>query len=490
MPPAPSLDQLKAQVDRLAAEMDRRCAEHDRVEPYYENLTRTEWGMPKAITEARLTRMYRYLMPVAEAPWGSLIVDSKLDRLEVSGVKDGDSEAGKAAADAAWGIWQDNYMDSESKLAHGAALLDGRCNALIWKDEKGNPDIALDDMTQMVVEHAPGRRHVRTAALRRWKEGEKTYATLYRPEGLYKFQAEDGDSGNIEKTVSWKPRPGVTFPETNILAPFVPVVEIRVNGRLKQGIFPHARGEFAHCTGLVDRINLLTFLGLVVAVFMGFPIRGVIGDRIRRETLVDDDNQPIVDPDTGKPKTRALPPIENQPGEFAQFEKPDARTFQFEAADRRNLSVFAELDQLAVISKTARHYFPLEQGMSNLSADAIVASEGGMLAAVTGHKASLGEGWEDTLRLGAKIAGVELSTRAEMVWKKHESRSLAEQADAFVKLVGSAGGSGLPWMAAAEYALNASQDEIRRWQTEEAGSALGRLVAAASNGNGLALPTG
>jgi hypothetical protein len=48
----------------------------------------------------------------------------------------------------------------------------------------------------------------------------------------------------------------------------------------------------------------------------------------------------------------------------------------------------------------------------------------------------LGEGWEEVLRLAGKILDVELSPQAEMQWMKHESRSLAEQADAFVKLTG------------------------------------------------------
>jgi hypothetical protein len=264
-------------------------------------------------------------------------------------------------------------------------------------------------------------------------------------------------------------------------------VEIAVNRRLKPGSFPHARGEFAHCTGLIDRINLLTFLGLVVAVWMGFPMRGVIGDKIKRRVLKDDDGNPLLDEDTGKAKTEQLPPFDQQAGSVFQLENPEAKLAEFAAADRKNLSVFAELDQLAVITKTPRHYFPLEQGMSNLSADAIMASEGGMHAAVTGHKATLGEGWEEVARLAGRILGVELSQQASIEWMKHESRSLAEQADAFVKLSGGSSGNGLPWMAAAEIALNVTQDQLNRWSAERAKDPLMQLLAASkqpTNGNG------
>jgi hypothetical protein len=423
-------------------------------------------------------------MPVAEAPWGSLVVDSKLDRLEVSGITDRDANAAKRIWEEAW---QANSMDAESKLGHGAALLDGRFYATVWADEQGRPDIALDDVTQMVVEFLDGSRRRRTGALRRWKEAGRVYATLYRPDGIYKFQGPTDSAHTPASSVEWEQRvvPDEDWPLAN---PFgvVPVVEIRVNPRLAPGNFPYARGEFAHCTGLIDRINLLTFLGLVVAFWMGFPLRGVLGARIRRRVLRDDDGNELIDTETGKVRTEAVAPFDAQPDAVFQFEEPEAKIAEFSAADRKNLSVFAELDQLAVITKTPRHYFPLEQGMSNLSADAIMASEGGMHAAVTGHKASIGEGWEEVCRLAGRILGVELSQQASMEWMKHESRSLAEQADAFVKLAGS-NGNGLPWTAAAEVALNVTQDQLSRWQAQQAMNPLAKLITAAQTspaGNG------
>ena len=54
------------------------------------------------------------LMGLSNAPWGSLVVDSVQDRLEVTGIESDDEDVD----DTLWGIWQDNKMDSESKLAH------------------------------------------------------------------------------------------------------------------------------------------------------------------------------------------------------------------------------------------------------------------------------------------------------------------------------------------------------------------------------------
>lgn len=464
----PHIDRVK----KLSAELDKRTDRHTKVEPYIEG----ECPLPPAVTEARLTKVYRYLMPVAEAPWGSLIVDSKLDRLEVAGLRDAQNEEG---AKRVWAeAWEANDMDAESKLGHGASLLDGRCYATVWPSKKDGepPVISLDDVTQMIVEFAPGSRRERVAALRRWKDGDRVYVNLYLPDGLYKFQGPEKSANTDSKSIEWEKREvdGESWPLANPFGTKIPVVELAVNRRLKPGAFPYARGEFEHCIGLIDRINLLTFLGLIVAFWMGFPMRGVIGEKIRHRVLKDDDGKPLVDEGTGKEKTEAIPAIDAHANSQFQLENPDAKLAEFKAADRGNLSIYDELQQLAVISKTPRHYFPMEGGISNIATETVNAYEGGMHAAVTGHKGSLGTGWEEINRLCGMVMGVDISPVAKTLWMDHESRSLAERADAASKLK-----DVLPAVAVAEMALNASPEQIARWQAMAASDPLTKLIEAA-----------
>lgn len=450
---------LPDQLKLLNAELDKRCRTHGKLDPYYEGTC----PLPIAVSQARLTRLYRYLMPMSEGAWGALVVDSVLDRLEPSGVRSPD----EGVDEDVWGFWQDNSLDAESKLAHNAALVDGRSHALVWSPTPGRPEVTLDDATQMIVQYAEGSRRHRVAALRRWVDDKRILATLYRPEGIYKFQSKDEvhaamSYGNIE----WERRemPGEAWPLPNPLG-VVPVVELGVNRRLKPGMFGYAKGEFERHTGLIDRINLLTFLGLVVALWMGFPLRGVIGQKV----LVDDDNNPIA-------------PFDSKPDSVIAIENPEAKLVQLDAADRGNLSIFGELSQLAMLTKTPRHYFPQDGGLSNISADTIRADEGALHAKVTGHKATLGEGWEEVLRLGGMMLEnpVLLSPRAELQWHDHESRSLAERADAASKLK-----DVLPPMAVAELALNASAEQIARWEAQASSSALSTLLSAAQPTNGV-----
>lgn len=449
----PIASELTKQLDSLSAELDRRTARHEIVRSY---VRRSGDAIPRAVTDAKLANEYRRLMGVSTSPWGKLVVNSKLDRLEVTGLDTGDKDVDERV----WReVWQTNAMDLESKLAHRAALLDGRGHALVWADADGNPEVSLDDVTQMVVKYREGSRRHRVAALRRWDEDGVTYATLYRPDGIYKFVLKKTlGTGKVE----WQARAvdGEAWPLRNPLE-VVPVVELAVNRELAPGGFAEARGEFEDEIAHLDRINHLTFLGLVVAEQMGFPMRGVTGQKVMR----DDDGNP-------------LPPFESRPDSVILLESEAAKTFEFKAADRSNLSIFDELAQLAAATSTPRHYFPVAGAIANVSAETIRAFEGPLHATVNGsHKPSLGEGWEDVNRLGGKILGVEVPQFASLMWADHESRSLAERADAFAKL--SMSGTGLPWAAAAELALNLTQEQIRRYEVEMAGSALASLITAA-----------
>lgn len=462
-PDDPAFQQLTKQVDKLAAELDRRTQKHHVLETYYDG----ESPMPAAIKESKLTVAYRRLMPVADAPWGSLIVDSVLDRLEVSGVQDTDSDS--AASDEVWGLWQQNHMDSEALIAHNSGLISGRVFALVWPGTgpDQDPEISLDTSEQMVIQYAEGSRYNRIAALRRWKDADtdQVMATLYTPAGIYKFQQSDSKKAvsSTQSSNGWEQRivNGEDWPVEN---PYnvVPVVEVRFNSRLKAGIWAHARGEYAHCLGLIDRINLLTFIGLVVAFWMGFPVRAVIGERILRD---DDGN--------------VIPPFDVKADSVVQLENPNVKLDSYDAADRSNLAIYPELSQLAAITKTPRHYFPLAQAMANLSADAIRADEGALNAKVKHHKSSAGEGWLEVMRLLGLMSDNPLSPRAQITWLDLESRSLAERAVAATQL-----SSVLPWQALAEYVLLANQDTIARWEAMRTSDQFSNLLAAAAKPGG------
>lgn len=477
----PTEAQLASQLRRLSEELDKRTARHNLLLPYSRRTDRRP--IPPAVVRAKLKRAYDDLMSMSAMPWGKLIIRSKLDRLEPNGIDVGNKETNSRL----WSdVWQANAMDLESKLAHHAALRDGRAHALVWPDRNGKPVITLDDCTQMIVQFEEGSRRLRRAAMRRWLDDDDTeFATLYRPDAAYKFRKRregerpGGESAAVVNS-GWVRREveGEEWPLKN---PFrsgaVPAVELAVNRELEPGSFSFARGEYEDEVGLMERVDLLTFLGLIVAIWMGFPLRVVLGDKIIWEAITDDDGNPVLAPD-GKPKRRATPPFDAEADTVAQLENPQAKIDQFTAADRSNLSIYGELAQLAAATTTPRHYFPTDSGIANIAEPTLRAFEAPMIATVNGsHKPSLAEGWEEVNRLGGELLGIDVPPTAQMGWADHESRSLAERADAFVKL--SSGETGLPWTLAAELALNLGQETIRRVEAEQAGSAIAKLIAAA-----------
>ena len=441
----------KADLDLLGTEQRKRADAFRNLRSY----ARGSGPLPAAIHEAGVTKAYRLLMPMSDAPWASVIVEAVTDRLEVSGVHTGDD-----ALDAAlWEEWRRNGMDSESSLAHQATLTGGRSYAIVWPDADGNPEVVLESDENVIVKYRSGSRRHRVVALRHWIEDETPYATLYYPDGIYKFKGPKSIIGSSFSGIQWEPyQPDEdrTWPVRN---PFgvVPVVEIATNRQLEPGVFPYARGEFEHCTGVIDRINLLTFLGLVVAFWMGFPLRGVIGEQI----LKDDDGN-------------VLPPFDVNADSMFQLENPEAKLAEFQAADRGNLSITTELEQLATVSNTPRHYFPMGSGTSNVSSDTVVAWESGLHGKVTTrHKPQIGSGWEEVFRLIAlQRDGMDVPQTATVQWAEHESRSLAERADAAVKLKDL-----MPWQAIAEKVLAANGDEIARWTAMRGSDAFSQLLA-------------
>ena len=469
--------EITKQVDRLCNELAARNAEHERILPYFKRLPGSR-ALPQAVVSAKLVNAYLHLQPMSIATWGKLVVASKLDRLEVNGLTSPSDEISRAIWE---GVWQENELNMESKLAHRAALLDGRSHATVWPrsqwlfDDQSEPagtddgpDVTFDDCTTMIVEYAEGSRRVRTGALRRWvTDDDEEFINLYRPEGIYKFVSSKDDTETSDSFkangVRWKPREvaGEPWPLPNPLR-VLTNVELGVNRELQSGRFTVCRGEFADETGLLDRVNLLTFLGMVLAVSMSFPLRVLIGDKIVRD---DEGNE--------------VPPFDAHIGGLAQLEDPKAKLDEYKAADRGALSIYGELAQFATSTTTPRHYFPSEGVIANVSAETITAFEGPMHATVkASHQPTLGSGHEEILRIGGLMlpGAPRLSRRAHVTWADHQSRSLGEQASAFAQLGGE---GGLPWQARAEIALGLGQDDLRRYEQDQAGSALAQIIAAA-----------
>lgn len=440
------------QVIDACDELDRRAALFAKLEQY---VSPGGCPIPQAIAQAQVTQAYRMLMAFAQTNYAPLIVRSARSLLHPGGIRN----TGSAELDtAAWGIWQANKLDAEARLAHDAILTHGRAFAIAWPTADGESTITIEDPATTIVEYVEGSRYVRAAGLRRWiGDDKRPHATLYRPDGIWKFSGPKNSSGS--RGTSWEPRTveGEDWPLKAPAENVVPVVEIATNRRLKATRYGYAEGDFENVLGLLDRINVLEFLRLVIAFTAGFPIRAVIGDKI----LKDDEGNDLA-------------PFKLAVDVVAQFENPNVKITEIAAADLKSFGEAIDRDTQTLSGLTSTPaYFLRSVPIQNVSADAIRAADLPRVSKAEDHKLFLGEGWEEVLRTAGLVRRerLELGDAASLVWLNRESRSLAERADAATKLK-----DVLPWQAVAEIAFDATQDDITRWQSMVDADSLGQLV--------------
>jgi len=166
------------------------------------------------------------------------------------------------------------------------------------------------------------------------------------------------------------------------------------------------------------------------------------------------------DPETGRP----IEPFEAAVNRLWTTASKDARFGEFTETDLTGYLASQEsaIKQMATIAQVPPHY--LLGGLVNISAEALAAAEAGLARKVSERKAVFGEAWERVFRLMAFAAGqVEdaENTRARVVWRDTEARSLAASADALGKL---ATMLGIPAEALWELIPGVTPFQIRRWK--------------------------
>lgn len=461
----PTEDELRAQLHAYSRVLNDRVGEARLLDSYYDG----SHPYPPLVQESQVKQAYKMLMELTATNWPQAIVDATESKLEIQGVRFGDAEADEEV----WGIWQENGLDAEAGLVHQSALTTGRAYAIVWGD--GSPDpqprVTLEHASMCMVEYEPGSNRRRRGALRRWKDGKRWYANLYRPEAIYKFITQT-ETEDVPQTASaWVRRevPDEEWPLPNALGE-VPVVEFAINRTLRPSPFGTACGDFARNLPHINRINYKCFSGLVALTWSGFPLRYVIGDPIFY-----DKNEDGTD-DKSKPK----PPFDALASAVAQFENPAAKVGQLPEANVANYSAKDDIVSLAAVTATPLfHLLPGE--MVQISADAMRAGQDAHVSKVKRYHRPLGESWEDTTRLMLRVRNPDdprgRDSSAEIIWKDPEQRSLAEVADAATKL--SSIGVGLPVIMSK--VLGMTPREITRAQAQQAS---GAIIDALSQING------
>lgn len=354
--------------------------------------------------------------------WCELVVDAVEERLNVEGFRLGapTGEADKAA----WKIWQTNQLDADSQIAHTEALIFGYCYVAVWfdADDSKMAEISIEHPCEMTLCTAAGNRRHRLAAMKRWLDDSGfIFATLYLPDGIYKFRSKSPIKQNRISTntkTSWVQREvaGEAWPLPNPLG-VVPVVQLANRPRLlKPGI-----SELSQVIPVQNAVNKLLMDMIVASEFGAAPQRWA--------TALDVPKDPV----TGQPveifKTM-LDRLWTSKDEKTQF-----GAFPVTQLDNFVKGIELLVQHMASRTRTPPHYFYLSGNFP--SGESIKSAETGLVSKCRRKMRHFGETWEEVMRLAFLCAGDRRSAQiqtSETIWGDPESRSEAQHVDSVVKL--------------------------------------------------------
>ncbi|MEV4858934.1 phage portal protein [Streptomyces ossamyceticus] len=436
-----TLGQALQLVSLLESELIRRRAEIDRNSDYYRG------KQPLKFASDDFAKFHGDRYKDFSDNWVQVVADSPVERLSVTGFQ----ASGEQRADKdLWEVWQVNGLDGDSQLGFLGAVNSARSFVLVWgdPDDEDTPVVTFEDAAQCIVAYEPGSRVRRRAGLKRWQDGNCDYATLYLPGELWKFerpmmrqdkspQMADVDEamrlwlppGAEERRRSWEPRDeeqlGEPNPQPNPMG-LVPLVELPNKPMLVDDPISDITGVVA----MQDAINLVWAQLFTASDYASFPQRVVLGAE-----------RPMI------PKLNSAGEIVGkQPVDLNKFAidrvawitGKDAKIAEWQAA---NLAAYTQIIEVAVghlaaQTRTPQHY--LIGKMANLSGDALLAAETGLVKRVDEKKLWFGQALREVARLIYLARGEDARAKAmragAVLWADSESRSYAQLADALVKL--------------------------------------------------------
>lgn len=364
-----------------------------------------------------------------------LTVTSITERLRVTGFTRG----GQPDADL-WQDWTRNDLDQLAGTLHREALTLGTAYAIVWADQSGAPTISVESAHQMTVVRDPGTRQI-VAAVKRWNTATGSEAILYGPETItrYTSASQDATAGSQYRVTETIENPlGV-----------VPVVEFRNSDRLlDEGV-----SELRDVIPLQDSLNKLLADLLVGSEYYARPRRWATGIELEE----DDDGE-----------------AENPYPEGNRMmisEAPDAKFGQLPAADlgSYDTAIRTIVSQIMAVSSLPGHYTGIVANQPP-NADGLRAAEASLTARVEQRQHTFGRAWEHVMALAHAIRTNTdpVAAGVSVVWADPATRSVAQEADAVVKLFQ----AGLLPVSSALERLGYTEDQIARIRDSRRAEAL------------------
>ncbi|MFF4952287.1 phage portal protein [Streptomyces chattanoogensis] len=446
-------------IIRLRAKLEKRKAAAKKWSDYYDG------DRPLLFASPEFRSQTGGLFEGFSDNWCQVVPDATVERLMPMGFRLADGSIDRAAGDA----WKASEADVEVGLAFLEALISGRSFALVWKPDGVNTEITFQHVSQAIVEYEPGRRRVRSLGMTLWDDGSHEFATLFRrADGMiFRYQRPSRQSGQWEtRTIGLASSEPAHF--ANPMGNVVPLVELANRSRL----LGKPQSEIQNVAPLQDAVNTLWCHLMTAADQLALPARAVLGmDRPTREIL-DADGEVIGEED--------LPIDRFRSDRLLWLEREGAQIAEFSAADLTNYTRVIEVAVRHIAAQTRTPPSYLTGEMVNISADALIASEAGLVSKVQERQRFFGAALREVMRLEALSNGegdrADALALGSVVWRDAQFRSDAQYADALTKFKA----INVPDEALWERIPGVTPDEIERWKTmrdDQAAAIVGGNIA-------------
>lgn len=340
-----------------------------------------------------------------------LAAEATAERMSVEGIRVGDEpEADKDA----WRIWKDSDFDAGSDEAIAAALICERSFVSVSPPKDGkNPRLNYEDPANVVLAYSPEGERI--AALKVFGDewtGD-VFGTLYTP-GYVVRMVQRGESDPFGPS-RWLAR---QMPQGSQAVTKNPLGEVPFF-ELQNRPLGEIRSELAPLVIPQRLLNQTMFNVQAIAEYGAFRQKWATGIEVPR------------DPATGLP----IAPYEAHIAKLFVAEGNDAKFGDFNATDLKpHLDLAREIaGHMARVSRLPATYFMTE--VSNVGAETLALIVGGLVAKCKRRVKGYEPGLEGAMRLAFKSLGdPRADARIEVKWAEMETRSMAQAADAAVKL--------------------------------------------------------
>ncbi|MBM7518282.1 phage portal protein [Nocardioides nitrophenolicus] len=439
-----SLEEALKLVDQLYARLvDRRPS----IEKQYRYL---EGQQPLAYATDAWKKFHEDRYKDFSDNWCAAVARTAVARQRIDGLRlGGPTDTLTDDEQELWRDWNRNDLEAQSSQGFLASSVAKRSFVVVWGNSDDEPVVTWEKPSQVIVDYDPtGRR--RLSALKAWQEGDIEFATLYLPDGLYKFDRPAAMSAEMQNRMKdqgfvlpasmlggnggWRVREvsGEPWPVENPLGE-VPVVEWPNRPLLGGEPISDIDGAIA----MQDAINTLWAYLFTAADHASMAARVVLGAEPPKVPVLDENGQ-VVGSKPAKLEDLAQGRLLFLPGVGG-----NARIDQWDAA---KLDVFGTettraLGHLAAQTQTPGHYLLTNEKFANLNGDALTAAEVPLVDKLRDKAKYLNTAAKETARLMALVRGkkalaqqiAETNGRDFVQWQDPAMHSIAQIADAATK---------------------------------------------------------